>query len=249
VSGADLHLTRYYAAVDQNDFEAAAGMLHPALTFAVHLPGGATRGDTSEELIGYLAGRGDVVRRHLPLRVSRDGDLEFVYGAVVEDETRFTGHFLASVRIDRDGLIAAYHVSFDTELALVETGSAVAAPVTSTTPALTTWFTTMDSDSPEGVLDLITDDFFMSVQFSTGGGNSTEFAGDRSGLVGYLDQREKSTLVHVVDAGNTVDDTELVLGRTTRDGEFEASFNASAQLVNGLIRRLLICRTPELAFD
>ena len=38
---------------------------------------------------------------------------------MVEDKTRITGHFLASVRIDPDGLIAAYHVSFDTELALV----------------------------------------------------------------------------------------------------------------------------------
>ena len=64
------------------------------------------------------------MRRHLPLRVSRDADLEFVYGAVVEDGTRTTGHFLASVRIDPDGLIAAYQVSFDTELALVATGPA-----------------------------------------------------------------------------------------------------------------------------
>jgi hypothetical protein len=70
--------------------------------------------------MGYLTGRGDIVRRHVPLRTSRDGDLEFVYGEIVEDETRTTGHFLASVRLDADGLIASYHVSFDTELALVE---------------------------------------------------------------------------------------------------------------------------------
>jgi hypothetical protein len=85
----------------------------------VHLPAGVNRGNTREGLIGYLTGRGDVVRRHVPLRTSRDADVEFVYGAVVEDHTRTTGHFLASVRIDADGLIAAYHVSFDTELALV----------------------------------------------------------------------------------------------------------------------------------
>jgi hypothetical protein len=46
-----------------------------------------------------------------------------------------------------------------------------------------------------------------------------------------------------------VGNTELVLGRTTRDGAFEASFNASAQMVAGRLRRLLICRTPELSFD
>jgi hypothetical protein len=119
----------------------------------------------------------------------------------------------------------------------------------SRTPALVTWFATMDSDNPDDVLTMITDDFFMSVQFSKGGGTSSEFAGDRSGLVQYLEQREKSALVHVVDVGSTVGDTELALGRTTRDGAFEASFNASAQLVGGRIRRLLICRTPELAFD
>lgn len=119
----------------------------------------------------------------------------------------------------------------------------------SETPALLAWFAAMDSESPERVLDMISDDFLMSIQFSTGGGTSAEFLGDRSGLIRYLDQREKSTLVHVVDAGSTVGDTELVLGRTTRNGMFEASFNATAQLANGLVRRLLICRTPELAFD
>ena len=117
----DLHLTRYYAAVDRDDLAAAAAMLHPRVTFALHLPSGTTRGGTREELIGYLTGRGEVVRRHLPLRGSRDGDVEFVYGAVVEDQTRTTGHFLASVRVDPDGLIDAYQVSFDTELVLLAT--------------------------------------------------------------------------------------------------------------------------------
>jgi hypothetical protein len=117
------------------------------------------------------------------------------------------------------------------------------------TPALRAWFATMDSDHPDDVLDMITDDFFMSIQFSTGGGTSAEFVGDRSGLIRYLEQREKSVLVHTVDVGSTVGNTELVLGRTTRDGAFEASFNASAQMVAGRLRRLLICRTPELSFD
>jgi hypothetical protein len=116
----DLQLIRYYAAVDRNDLQGAQALLHPDVTFAVHLPAGATRGTRSDELIAYLTGRGDIVRRHVPLRMSRDGDLEFVYGAVVEDESRTTGHFMASVRVDADGLIRAYHVSFDTELALVE---------------------------------------------------------------------------------------------------------------------------------
>lgn len=115
------------------------------------------------------------------------------------------------------------------------------------TPFLEKWFSIMDSDDPDRVLDLIADDFVMSVQFSTGGGKSAEFVGDRAGLVDYLKQREKSTLVHHLVAGAVVGDTELVLGTTTRADAFEASFNASAQLdPDGRTRRLLICRTPEL---
>jgi ketosteroid isomerase-like protein len=119
----------------------------------------------------------------------------------------------------------------------------------STTPFLARWFEIMDSDDADRVLGLITDDFVMSIQFSKGQGQSAEFVGDRAGLVGYLAQREKSTLVHVILAGSAVDGTELALGQTTRGGEFEASFNATAQVVDGKVRRLLICRTPELSFS
>jgi hypothetical protein len=117
-------------------------------------------------------------------------------------------------------------------------------------PFLEQWFEIMDSDDPDRVLDLITDDFKMSVQFSKGEGQSAEFVGDRDGLVGYLEQREKSTLVHHVTQGARTNDVELVLGRTTRDGTFEASFNASALIdaATARCRRLLICRTPEVEF-
>jgi hypothetical protein len=120
----------------------------------------------------------------------------------------------------------------------------------SATPFLERWFETMDSDAPERVLDHITDDFSMSVQFSKGGGQSAEFVGDHAGLVGYLEQRERSVLVHHVTHGARVGDVELVLGRTTRDGAFESSFNASALIdaATDRCRRLLICRTPELEF-
>ena len=118
------------------------------------------------------------------------------------------------------------------------------------TPFLERWFEIMDSDAPERVLDLITDDFVMSVQFSKGQGQAAEFVGDRAGLEVYLDQREKSVLVHHVTEGARVGDVELVLGRTTRDGDFEASFNASAMIddATAKCRRLLIGRTPEVEF-
>ncbi|WP_063058561.1 hypothetical protein [Nocardia sienata] len=121
--------------------------------------------------------------------------------------------------------------------------------MTTDVPVLARWFGYMDSDDPDRVLEMISDDFTMSVQFSKGAGASAEFVGDRAGLVAYLAQREKSTLIHHIDVGAVVGEYELVLGRTTRAGEFEASFNATAQLdADGAVRRLLIARTPEVAF-
>jgi hypothetical protein len=118
------------------------------------------------------------------------------------------------------------------------------------TPFLERWFEIMDSDEPERVLGLITDDFVMSIQFSKGEGQSAEFVGDRAGLEAYLEQREKSVLVHHVTQGARDGDVELVLGRTTRDGAFEASFNASALIdaETNRCRRLLIGRTPQVEF-
>lgn len=121
---------------------------------------------------------------------------------------------------------------------------------TNQTPVLIQWFEYMDSDDPGRVLTMISKDFVMSVQFSKGDGQSAEFVGDRDGLVAYLAQREKSVLIHHIDAGAFVDGVELSLGRTTRGGDFEASFNATAQLDSeGKVRRLLIARTPELSFS
>jgi hypothetical protein len=118
------------------------------------------------------------------------------------------------------------------------------------TPFLEAWFAILDSDEPDRVLDRITDDFVMAIQFSKGDGQSAEFVGDRAGLVAYLEQREKSVLVHEVIRGARVDDVEMMLGRTTRDGAFEASFNASAFIdpATDRCRRLLIGRTPQIEF-
>lgn len=117
------------------------------------------------------------------------------------------------------------------------------------TPLLHAWFDIMDSDDPDRVLDRITDDFQLSIQFSKDD-SAAEFHGDRDGLIVYLAQREKSVLTHHILSGASVDGTELCLGETRRDGEFEASFNASAQLTpeGDCVRRLLICRTPAVRF-
>ena len=111
-------LERYYALVDSGDFDAAMELLHPEASFAILLPGGGVRGDSRDDIRTYLEGRGPVVRRHVPLRSSTAGDLDFVYGSVLEDETTTTGHFLAAARVV-DGQITGYQVSFDPDLTLL----------------------------------------------------------------------------------------------------------------------------------
>jgi len=117
------------------------------------------------------------------------------------------------------------------------------------TPFMVNWFEIMDSTTPERVLDLITDDFKLSILFATADG-AAEFKGDRAGLETYLAQREVSVLTHHVMEGATLGHTEVLLGETRRDGEFEASFNTSVTLdpATGKARRMLICRTPQVRF-
>lgn len=111
-------LSQYYAAVDAGDFDAAMSLLDPEVRSVILLPGGAVRGEDRQALRDYLTGRGDVVRRHVLLRETVVDGVEFGYGAVVDGDTR-TGHFLAAVSLGEDGLITAYQVAFDPELALL----------------------------------------------------------------------------------------------------------------------------------
>lgn len=112
-------LVQYYAAVDAGDLDTAMSLVSPDVRFAILLPGRDVRGQGREGLLDYLAGRGAVVRRHVPRRESVSEDLEFVYGAVVEDSMTTTGHFLAAARVGEDGLITGYQVAFDPDLALL----------------------------------------------------------------------------------------------------------------------------------
>ena len=119
VSSDTTTLVRYYAAVDAGDLDTAMSLVSPDVRFAILLPGRDVRGQGRQGLLDYLGGRGDVVRRHVPRRESVSDDLEFVYGAVVEDDLTTTGHFLAAARVGEDGLITGYQVAFDPELALL----------------------------------------------------------------------------------------------------------------------------------
>ena len=113
-----LLLPKYYALVDAGHVDSALELVEPDVRFAILLPGRAVRGSSPEDLGGYLSGRGDVVRRHVVREATRQGQLEFVYGTVVEDVNTVTGHYLAVARISTEGLMVGYQVAFDPELGL-----------------------------------------------------------------------------------------------------------------------------------
>ncbi|GLB63890.1 hypothetical protein NCCP2495_17690 [Dietzia sp. NCCP-2495] len=114
----DSTLVTYYERIDSRDLDAGLELLAPGVSFAIILPETAVRGENRQGVREYLEGRGPVDRRHVPTHATREGELEFVYGAVVEDGVTITGHFLASARIGEDGLITGYQVAFDPELGL-----------------------------------------------------------------------------------------------------------------------------------
>ncbi|MCD2263578.1 nuclear transport factor 2 family protein [Dietzia aurantiaca] len=111
-------LVTYYERIDTGDLDGGLELLADGVSFAIILPGTAVRGENRQGVREYLEGRGPVDRRHVPTHATREGELEFVYGAVVEDGVKITGHFLASARIGEDGLITGYQVAFDPELGL-----------------------------------------------------------------------------------------------------------------------------------
>ena len=120
---------------------------------------------------------------------------------------------------------------------------------TTTAPALVRWFEIMDSDMPDEILGLMTEDFQFSIVFSTGGATASDFAGGRAAMVGYLAQREQGTRVHRLLAVSAAGDTAFALGEVIRLGEWEASFVASARRDgDGRLRRLIIGRSPGVMF-
>ena len=112
-------LSRYYRAIDEDRIDDALAMLNEKVSFVIVLPTATRRGHGRTDMGGYLSGRGVPDRKHVLLRESRNGDLEFVYGKVTEGAST-TGRFLAAARVGPDGLIASYQVTFDLEHNLME---------------------------------------------------------------------------------------------------------------------------------
>lgn len=114
----DLRLAHYYSTLDDGGIKEAVSLLHDDVRYAIVLPNGVNRGTSRQDMLDYLESRPPVQRRHHLLRTARDGDTEFVYGAVTDNDT-VTGRFAAVARVDADGMIATYQVTFDLELVVV----------------------------------------------------------------------------------------------------------------------------------
>jgi hypothetical protein len=117
-------------------------------------------------------------------------------------------------------------------------------------PVLAQWLAEMDGPTPRKVLEMLADDFRISVVFSTGANSAaTDFSGDRSALEGYLDQREEGVRRHHIRLATAGDRCETALGEVTRYGEFEATFVAAVQLDEmGRVRRFFTGRSPAVEF-
>lgn len=114
----DLRLARYYSTLDDGRIADAVALLHEDVRYAIVLPNGVLRGTHRKDMQVYLESRPPVQRRHHLLRTAVDGDTEFVYGAVTDNDT-VTGRFTAVAHIDGDGMIDAYQVTFDLELVVI----------------------------------------------------------------------------------------------------------------------------------
>ena len=114
-----LVIERYYAILDSGRIDDAVALLDESIEFALVLPGTVRRGYSRADMLDYLRGRPSVDRRHVLLRTSSAGDVQFAYGSVVENDVKTTGYFLAAMHLDSDGAIDAYEVSFDTEFSIL----------------------------------------------------------------------------------------------------------------------------------
>jgi hypothetical protein len=115
-------LTRYLGYVDNGEFDRAMALFVPDVHFAIVLPTGTMRGDKRSDFVDYLKSRGQVARRHLPYYTAASDNVEFVYGDVVDNGTETIGRFLGAGRLNDEGLIATYQVTFEPYLDLFSRG-------------------------------------------------------------------------------------------------------------------------------
>ena len=103
----------------RGDFDTAMSLLDPGVRSAILLPGGAAFAARHGRRCATTCPDAARSSRHVLLREVVVDGLEFAYGAVVDDETTTTGHFIAAASLGEDGLVTGYQVAFDPELSLL----------------------------------------------------------------------------------------------------------------------------------
>ncbi|MFF1398715.1 nuclear transport factor 2 family protein [Streptomyces sp. NPDC058287] len=112
-------LRAYMARMDSERPEAALELLASDFRFRIALPGREETGWSRDDFAAYISGRNAVERTHEILRHCADGDLETVYGVVVESG-KAIGSFLSAAVITQGGQMARYQSYFTTTYDLIE---------------------------------------------------------------------------------------------------------------------------------
>ena len=102
----------YFARLDGSAPLTGLELVEPDIEFLLALPDGEVTGSGRDDLGAYISGRPSVGRRHDVIRRSVDGDLEMVYGIVVEGDGRGTGAFVSVGLVSPNGLLARYQSFF-----------------------------------------------------------------------------------------------------------------------------------------
>ena len=111
-------LRDYLSAMDSGDPAKVLELLEPDLSFLIALPGREVTGRSRDDFAAYLGGRGTVDRVHQVLRYAADGDVEMVYGRVV-DNGATTGWFHSAAVVSAAGRMARYQSFFSPTFELV----------------------------------------------------------------------------------------------------------------------------------
>ena len=111
-------IAEYFTRLDGPDPLSGLDLVEPDVEFLLALPDGQRTGQGRAALGEYIAGRPNVGRRHRVLRRSRDGDLEMVYGIVVEGAGSGTGSFVSVGLVSPAGRLARYQSFFHPEFGM-----------------------------------------------------------------------------------------------------------------------------------
>lgn len=111
-------IPEYFACLDGPESLSGLDLVEPDVEFLIALPGREVSGRGTEDLGAYIAGRPAVGRRHRVLHAVADGDLEMVYGQVIEGDGVGTGSFVSVGLVSPAGRLARYTSFFHPEFGM-----------------------------------------------------------------------------------------------------------------------------------